>query len=166
MDTSIAFARHWYEFLSTHESSNFVFIHLSVLIDRNFSGEGKKRCGWRVKIGRKSFFGFSCLNVNNVSTLTCHSAFLSQGLIHLNGLVLIQGFTLVGKSLMSAELSGLCEAAVTTLTPVTHTERERWKKHKNDNIFRNNKKSSWPSTKALKATRTWMTENPHRYKDS
>ena len=45
-----------------------------------------------------------------------------RGLIHLDGLAaLVHRFTLVGKSLMAAELRGLCEAAVATLAPDTHT---------------------------------------------
>lgn len=48
----------------------------------------------------------------------------SRGLIHLDGLAgLVHGFALVGKSLMAAELSGLCEAAVATLAPDAQTER-------------------------------------------
>ncbi len=62
------------------------------------------------------------------------SVILSQELVHLDGLAaLAHGFTLVGKSLMAAELSSLCEAAVATLAPVTHTHKHtEIKTHKTD----------------------------------
>lgn len=50
----------------------------------------------------------------------------SGGLIHLDGLgALVYRFTLVGESLMAAELRRLCEAAVATLAPVTHIKKEK-----------------------------------------
>lgn len=63
--------------------------------------EERKRC----------VFKFSGLIVDVVSVSK-----QSGGLIHLDGLAAFaHWFTLVGKSLMAAELSGLCEAAVATL---------------------------------------------------
>lgn len=56
---------------------------------------------------------------SNVAASTwprCQSVNSRGGLIHLDGLAaLVHRFTLVGESLMAAELSGLCEAAVATL---------------------------------------------------
>lgn len=47
----------------------------------------------------------------------CQSVILSRELVNLDGLAaLVHWFTLIGKSLVAAELSGLREAAVTTLT--------------------------------------------------
>ena len=58
--------------------------------------------------------------------LWCQLVNSQGGLIHLDGLgALVYRFTLVGESLMAAELRRLREAAVTTLTPVTHTEKEK-----------------------------------------
>lgn len=58
--------------------------------------------------------------------LWCQLVNSQGGLIHLDGLgALVYRFTLVGESLMAAELRRLREAAVTTLAPVTHTEKEK-----------------------------------------
>lgn len=64
---------------------------------------------------KRCVFISSCVNVDDVSVSQSVRK-RSGGLIHLDGLAaLVHGFTLVGESLVAAELSGLCEAAVATL---------------------------------------------------
>lgn len=99
-------------FQLTHGASVFRLIYSGFSGDLVWTGNQKS--------GKQQSFS----DLAAVMWTRCQSVLFGLGLIHLNRLALVHRFTLVGKSLMSAELSGLCEAAVATLAPVTHTHTQ------------------------------------------